>query len=65
MAVDAVFHFIASNPATALICGGILLLVANPVTKAISPAMDYSGLGVLLLGLGVVLHLLWMFKDRI
>jgi len=65
MAVRAVFSFVAKHPAMALICGGILLLVANPVTKAISPTMDYFGLGVMMMVVGVALHVLWMFKDRI
>lgn len=64
MAVNAIFNFTAHNPPMALICGGILLLVVNPVTTQISKSMDYGGLGGILLVVGVGLQLVWMFKNR-
>lgn len=65
MAVSAMFNFIAKNPPMALICGGVLLLVVSPATKTMSASADYSLLGVVLIGFGIVLNLLWIFKDRL
>jgi len=43
------FSFIAKNPATILIAGGVLFLLISK-----------EAWGVILIGLGVVLHLVWL-----
>jgi len=63
--VSAIFNFVAKNPPMALICGGVLLLVVSPFTKTLSPTADYTILGGILIIVGVGLHILWIFKDRI
>lgn len=60
MEISAVFRFIASNPPSILILGAILGWVLCGFTS-IKVLCDYW---LLFLILGVVIQLIWMFKDR-
>jgi len=46
---SSTFSFIARNPSAMLIAGGILFLL-----------IGQTGLGLLLIALGIALHLLWL-----
>lgn len=60
--VQAIFEFVGSNPPTALIIGGILMLVLSAITEQIEPAtaqfLRSTGWALIILGVG--LHMLWL-----
>ena len=63
MAVAALFKFIAKNPPSLLIAGGILLIIVGFLGSPISPTMgeDLINWGKLVTIIGVALQVLWMF----
>ena len=60
--VEAVFEFIAENPPTALIVGGILMLILSVILSPLDPSITSflirTGWGLIILG--VVIHLIWL-----
>lgn len=52
--LDIIFKFIAKNPPTALICGGILLLILSPAYK------PFGSWGWICIILGFILQVLWV-----
>jgi hypothetical protein len=51
---QAAFHFIAKNPPAMLIAGGILIYIVGN-----------HGFGGLLIVLGFILQVLWLFRGRL
>jgi len=67
MAWEAVFEFFAGNPPSIAIAGGILLLLMSAATAPLDASTTdtlRSG-GFLLIILGFILQVLWLFRDRI
>jgi hypothetical protein len=64
--MEEIFEFIASNPATILIVAGVLFLFASLYLALIDVGISKSAsvLSFLLIGLGVVLHILWLFAGQ-
>ncbi|MGD0330221.1 MAG: hypothetical protein ABSB40_07200 [Nitrososphaeria archaeon] len=65
--MEEIFEFIASNPATILIAAGVLFLFTSLCSELMDVGISQSAsdIGFLLIGLGAVLHILWLFaKDR-
>lgn len=58
-ATSVFFKFIAKNPPMACICGGIVLLLFSPAYQ------PFWGGGWILIVIGVVLQVLWLFKDKL
>jgi hypothetical protein len=65
--MEEIFEFIASNPSTIFMAASVL----SPFTSLCSKLMNVgvsksaSHIGFLLIGLGAVLHILWLFaRDR-
>jgi hypothetical protein len=56
---NVLLEIIAENPPTALIGGGIVLLILSPMYQ------PFGGWGWRLIGLGVLLQVLWLFRDRL
>jgi len=56
MVIQAAFEFVAENPPTACICGGILLLLTSPAVSAFAP----WGWGLIIIG--AILQFLWLIK---
>jgi len=56
------FIFIAANPATILIAGGLLLITLGVALTPLNPATGASlfGCGTILIALGILLHILWL-----
>ena len=52
--LDIIFKFIAKNPPTALICGGILLLILSPAYES------FGWAGWVLIILGIIIQILWI-----
>ena len=63
MSLEAIFKFIAENPPTALVVGGILFFLVGAFFAPVSPITANILLSVApwLIGLGVVLQILWLF----
>ena len=62
MSVEAVFGFVARNPPTAMIVGGILCLVLSALMGPFNPsgAATLGGAAPWLVGGGFVLQVLWL-----
>lgn len=62
MSVSALFEFVADNPPTALIAGGILLIVLSIVTGTVdvSTTEFLRNIALLLIGMGFFLQVLWL-----
>jgi uncharacterized membrane protein len=65
--LEAIFKFVSKHPAMALVCGGILCLILAALMKPFYPASAEILLAWApwLIGGGVLLHVLWLFRDRI
>ncbi len=66
--MEEIFEFIVSNPATILMAAaGVLFLFTSLCSKLMDVGISQSAsdIGFLLIGLGAVLHILWLFaRDR-
>lgn len=62
MDVEAVFEFVADNPPMAMIVGGILLIVLSIFTEVVNMSTTefLRTIGLLLIGLGFILQVLWL-----
>jgi len=62
MDVEAIFEFVADNPPMGLIAGGILLIVLSIFTGLvdINTTEFLRTVGLLLIGLGFILQVLWL-----
>ena len=56
---NVLLEIIAENPPMALIGGGIVLLILSPINK------PFGSWGWGLIVLGVLLQVLWLFKDKL
>jgi hypothetical protein len=66
MELEAIFQFVADNPPSAMIIGGILLIVLSVFTAQVDPSTTGSlrSIAVLLVGLGFLLQVLWLIIRR-
>jgi len=67
LSIEAIFEFIAKNPPSILIAGGILCFILSVFISSIDSesAHQLMNFGVLLVALGVILHIAWLFlKGR-
>jgi len=64
--MEAIFEFLAENPPTALIVGGILMLLLSAITITLDPSTTkfLRDTGWALISLGVILNILWLFSRR-
>ncbi len=62
MSVEVVFEFIAENPPTALIAGGILFLVLSVFTSPFDPSSTefLRGYAPWMIGGGFILQVIWL-----
>ena len=62
MSVEAVFEFVAENPPTMMIAGGILFILLSAMMGPFDPtgAAMLSGWAPWLVGGGVILQVLWL-----
>ncbi|MGD9130139.1 MAG: hypothetical protein PVH73_01030 [Candidatus Bathyarchaeota archaeon] len=62
MSVSAIFEFVAENPPTFLIGGGILLIVLSIFTGPfdVSTTEFIRNIALVLIGLGFILQVLWL-----
>ena len=56
---NVLLEIIAENPPTALIGGGIVLLILSPMYQ------QFGSWGWILIVVGVILQVLWLFRDRL
>ena len=67
MDIEAIFEFVADNPPTAMIVGGVLLIVLSLLTAVVDPSTTefLRNVGLWLIGGGFLLQVLWLvFKHR-
>lgn len=66
MDIEAIFQFVAENPPTALIVGGILFITLSVLTITIDPSTTefLRTAGSWSIGLGVLLQALWLVLRR-
>ena len=64
--IKAIFNFIAKNPPSILILGGILFILLGALMIPINHegSMILLGWAPWLIGLGVLLQILWLFLHR-
>lgn len=65
--ISAIFEFIAENPPTAMIVGGILLVIISIVTASFDPDTTsfLRNLAIWLIGGGFILQILWLIlRER-
>jgi hypothetical protein len=62
MSVRAIFEFVAENPPTAMIAGGILLIVLSVFTGPVDVETTefLRNVALVLIGLGFILQVLWL-----
>jgi hypothetical protein len=61
MAIEAVFSFMARNPPSIMIAGGILLYLVGSAQQAIFGGSDLLGPAPWIIVGGFVLQVLWLF----
>jgi hypothetical protein len=66
MDIEAIFQFVADNPPSAMIIGGILLIVLSVFTAPVDSNTTgfLRGIALLLVGLGFLLQVLWLIIRR-
>ncbi len=62
MSVEAVFKFVANNPPSALIAGGILFAVLSVITAPFDPSSTefLRGYAPWMIGGGFILQVVWL-----
>lgn len=62
LTIEAIFEFIAKNPPSILIAGGILCFILGALISPTNPesARQLTDFGMWLVGLGIVLHIIWL-----
>jgi hypothetical protein len=65
--IEAVFKFYAKYPAMALVTGGILFALVGAILEPIQKESSSILLewAPWLVGLGIILHVLWLFRRRL